>query len=394
MLEKNYSNLLKFIESLPNGEIKRKAIGALICDIGKNCINTIAKGLNLSWNYVKKCYYDFLNLIPKQKENRGSKPAETLFPSLLDDLKKIVEENACCDPDFKHEKRYVRLTVDEIKIRLIETGNYSVDKCPSKSVIKRCLKKINVILKKVKKTEPLKKIAETDDIFENIKVRKEKCMNDDKCVLISIDTKDRVAIGEYSRGGYSYNEVKAFDHDFKKKFVIPFGILDIKMNEPHFYNVESKVTAECMVECIEDFLVKNYFNKAKNITKLAILSDNGPENSSSRSYYIYQLINLAKIYNIKIELIYYPPYHSKYNPVERIWARLENIWNGSLLTDVLVVLNFMKNLTWKGQISTVKEITKEYCTGLKINKKALKALKDKHVTCTKGIEKWALLINP
>jgi len=54
----------------------------------------------------------------------------------------------------------------------------------------------------------------------------------------------------------------------------------------------------------------------------------------------------------------------------------------------------MKGLTWKGQKSIVKTITNEYKTGLKIKEKELNELKSKHITYTKGIEKWSLIIRP
>ena len=75
-----------------------------------------------------------------------------------------------------------------------------------------------------------------------------------------------------------------------------------------------------------------------------IFLDNGPDNSGVRTIFLSGLINIAKKYNIQIELVYYPPYHSKYNPVERLWARLEKIWNGFLLETKEVCLSFMKKL--------------------------------------------------
>jgi len=389
-----YQNQIENIRKMPNGQIKRNAIGALVADIGGNCISAVAKELGSCWRYVKKCYEEYLEPPPAKTENRGRKSIQESHPDIEEDIEKIIREDACCDPGFKHEWRYVRLTAKEIANRLVASGKYTEENCPSETIIKKLLKKLKIKLKKVQKTKPIKKIAETDAIFENVKERKEACMGDGNCVLISIDTKDRVAIGDFSRGGYSYNEVKALDHDFKSEFVTPFGILDLKTDTPHFYNVESKVTAECMVDSIEDFLLTNYIYKEALFNKLAITSDNGPENSSSRTYFIYALIMLAIKYNIEIELIYYPPYHSKYNPIERIWARLENIWNGSLLSSLKVVCNFMKNLTWKNIKATVKSVTKEYKTGLKIKKKDLDQLKAKHVTYTKGIEKWSLIIRP
>ena len=106
------------------------------------------------------------------------------------------------------------------------------------------------------------------------------------------------------------------------------------------------------------------------------------------------LIDISKKYNIEIELVYYPPYHSKYNPVERLWARLENIWNGFLLETVDICLNFMKNLTWKGMHSVTLLKTKKYEKGMKIEKNEMKVLEDQHIIRTEGIKKWSVLITP
>ncbi|MEW6498390.1 MAG: transposase, partial [Cyanobacteriota bacterium] len=47
-----------------------------------------------------------------------------------------------------------------------------------------------------------------------------------------------------------------------------------------------------------------------------------------------RMVELSKAIDVKIRLIYYPPYHSKYNPIERCWAALENYWNGAILDSV------------------------------------------------------------
>ena len=98
--------------------------------------------------------------------------------------------------------------------------------------------------------------------------------------------------------------------------------------------------------------------------------------------------------NIEIELIYYPPYHSKYNPVERLWARLENIWNGYLLENKDICIKFMKNLTWKENSSVTLEMTRKYEKGLKVEKKEMKKLEKDYITRKEGIEKWSVIITP
>ena len=97
---------------------------------------------------------------------------------------------------------------------------------------------------------------------------------------------------------------------------------------------------------------------------------------------------------MEIELIYYPPYHSKYNPVERLWARLENIWNGYLLETVEICLHFMQNLTWKNKKSITKLKEIKYEKGLTVNKKEMLELEQRHILRNETIKKWSLIITP
>ena len=70
------------------------------------------------------------------------------------------------------------------------------------------------------------------------------------------------------------------------------------------------------------------------VRKIVIDLDNGPNVQSHRTQFMKRLIEFADKHQLKIELAYYPPYHSKYNPVERCWSSLERHWNGTLLIDV------------------------------------------------------------
>ncbi len=54
-----------------------------------------------------------------------------------------------------------------------------------------------------------------------------------------------------------------------------------------------------------------------------------------------RLLEFVEQYQITVRLAYYPPYHSKYNPIERRWGILEQHWNGSLLDSVDAVMEVM-----------------------------------------------------
>ena len=391
-IEKYYLKIIERIKKCENAKEKRTLIGMLCEQLDGKGLKVIAKLISSCFKYVKKCYSEYLGLIPEKCETRGRKPVLELFPNLLNDLKKIIENDISTDPRFKTEDMYVRLTLDEIRKRLINNYKYDYCSCPCKSTIATILNGEGYKLAKIKKTKPLKKVPQTDTIFENVAKVKQAVLKEENTVVISIDAKDKVAIGEYSRGGKNRGVVKALDHDLTNKLLTPFGILDLKTDIPHFYNTTSKVTALFITDVIRDFWINNY--KDSNKSKLVIFLDNGPENASGRTYFIKGLIDLVKEFNITIELCYYPPYHSKYNPVERLWSRLENIWNGYLLSSINIILNFMTNLTWKGQKSTCSLINTEYKSGLTLSKNEMDALEKNYVTRSSVIPKYSLIINP
>jgi transposase len=94
-----------------------------------------------------------------------------------------------------------------------------------------------------------------------------------------------------------------------------------------------------------------------------------------------------------VHLAHYPPYHSKYNPVERVWGVLENHWNGSLLDTVETALNFAQTMTWNGCHPVVKLVDKIYQTGVRLSQNEMKEL-EKRFQRLSGLEKWFVLIEP
>jgi hypothetical protein len=92
-------------------------------------------------------------------------------------------------------------------------------------------------------------------------------------------------------------------------------------------------------------------------------------------------------------LAYYPPYHSKYNPIERVWGVLENHWNGELLESVEKALGLARTMTYKGIHPVVQLVKGTYQTGVKLTKKAMKFYEDM-IERLPGLEKWFVTIPP
>ena len=100
------------------------------------------------------------------------------------------------------------------------------------------------------------------------------------------------------------------------------------------------------------------------IRRLVIYLDNGPQNSGSRTQFLKRMIEFADWSGLEIRLMYYPPYHSKYNPIERCWSSLQKKWNGVLLTCWQVVQVCALRMTWKGQHPRVQRLEGNYPTGV------------------------------
>jgi Rhodopirellula transposase DDE domain len=108
------------------------------------------------------------------------------------------------------------------------------------------------------------------------------------------------------------------------------------------------------------------------IRRLVIYLDNGPNNSGTRTQFLKRMIEFADWSGLEIRLVYYPPYHSKYNPIERCWSILEQKWGGALLNCLKVILQQALRMKWRGQHPTLKRLHGEYPDGVRLTKKDMK----------------------
>jgi hypothetical protein len=210
---------------------------------------------------------------------------------------------------------------------------------------------------------------------------------------ISLDAKATVKVGPFARGGKSRVSTAAADHDFQPAaLVTPVGILLPMLDELFLYGITSKVTSDCLADCIERWWETVRLRFA-HITMLLINLDNGPENHSRRTQFMQRMVSFAQRTGLTVRLAYYPPYHSKYNPIERCWGILERHWNGALLDSIDAVIQFAATMTWKGSHPLVELVTTTYKTGVKLTKAAMQAV-EAQLTRRPGLEKWFVDIRP
>jgi Rhodopirellula transposase DDE domain len=204
---------------------------------------------------------------------------------------------------------------------------------------------------------------------------------------ISVDAKATVKVGPFARGGTSRVPTQAADHDFGATArVTPVGLLVPQTDEVFFYAVQSRVTSDCLADVLEHWW-SSVQAQWPAVRTLVINLDNGPENHSGRTQFMARLVGWAATSGLTIRLAYYPPYHSKYNPIERCWGVLEQHWNGSLLDSVAAVEGFMASMTWKGHRPQVKQVTQIYPTGVRLSRQAMLVI-EQHLRRLPGLSKW------
>jgi hypothetical protein len=189
-----------------------------------------------------------------------------------------------------------------------------------------------------------------------------------RSLRISIDSKAKVKIGNLSRGGKArtLEPNKANDHDTDWSAVLfPFGILNTTNNQLSIYMGQSAETSDFIVDCLSDWWDTMQFHSS-NLDEWVINLDRGSANRSDRTQFIKRIVLLSQQIQLKIRLVYYPPYHSKYNPIERCWAALENYWNGAILDSLEAALNWASNMTWKGISPIVNLVETTYEKGIKV----------------------------
>lgn len=138
--------------------------------------------------------------LPDDFQARGSKRLEDKTPGLEAAIRDLVEPQTQADPELKSSRCYLNLSAREVLEGLREKG-WSDEDLPSERSMRRILNRLGYRLKRIQKGKPLKKTADTDAVFENVKSVKAACRDDPTILEISADTKAKVAIGDYSRGG-------------------------------------------------------------------------------------------------------------------------------------------------------------------------------------------------
>ena len=348
---------------------------------------TVLKGLHESCQGIR-CLENFAA--------RGRLRSEEKDPQLAADIRAIVEPHTYADPQLKSSRRYTNLSAAEVREALIATGHPS-EKLPSERTLRDILNRMNYRLKRIQKGKPLRKTKETDAIFANVKEVQQQARSDPETLEISMDTKAKVRwaimlVGGKPRTDGNGQVIKGWDHDPPaKEKQVPFGILMVVAGALTLL-FGSRETSDAWADALQMWWqqVRAFYG---HIKRLVIYLDNGPKNSGWRTQFLKRMVQFADWSGLELRLVYYPPYHSKYNPIERCWLALEKKWNGVILNCLKVILQCVLRMTWRGHHPTVKRLHGEYPDGVRVPAKEMKEV-EARLERSKTLPKYDITIKP
>lgn len=180
-------------------------------------------------------------------------------------------------------------------------------------------------------------------------------------------------LGTFYRDGklYSRDEVRVYDHDFPnfaKGKVVPYGIYDLAANQAHVTIGTSHDTSQFAGECLALWWEQHGRERYPTATKLLLLCDGGGSNASNRHVFKEALQHLADRLGIEIRVAHYPPYCSKYNPIEhRVFPHVTRACQGVVFESAELVSDLISRThTQTGLTVTTSILDRVFETGCKV----------------------------
>ena len=311
------------------------------------------------------------DIVPSPRVRRpggGRKPHLDKIPELQQELHSVLENHTAGSP-MKQEVVWTDLTPKEIQAALDEHDLHF-----GLPYIRQLLQEEGYRPHKAQKYLEMGDHPDRNAQFENLARLKHEYLAGGNPIL-SIDTKKRELLGTFYRAGrlYSRQGLLVWDHDFPswaEGVVIPYSLYDLKRNFGYVNLGTSHDTTAFACDSILwwwDNYGQLLYPGAKSI---CLLCDGGGSNSASKYLFKEDLQKLADQIGLEIRVAHYPPYCSKFNPIERrLFPHMTRAAQGVIFDSVETVKHlFEKTCTETGLGVVVNIMGKVYETGRKYAK--------------------------
>lgn len=326
--------------------------------------NTIAKG-------IKELKTESDTTFNQQRIRRGGggrKTRESEIPDLNERFLEVLKNHTAGEP-MSEKIKWTNLTQQQIVEGLKAQGTIV-----STTVVKKLLKKHGYVKRQAQKKQTTGVTKNRNEQFENLaRITAEYELQGNP--IVSMDTKKKEFIGNLYRAGslYTTSAITTFDHDFWSLAdgkVVPHGIYDLQHNRGYLNLGISKDTSEFACESIKLWWVNYGRFIYPQADSILIKCDGGGSNNSNHHIFKSDLQKLVDELGIEIRIAHYPPYTSKYNPIEhRLFPHVTRACQGVIFTSLELVKELMaKTHTKTGLSVVVNVIDKIYETGRKVAK--------------------------
>ena len=268
---------------------------------------------------------------------------------------------------MKPDQVWTNLSREAIAERMAALGT-AVDS----DIVQQLLDKHKLGRRQAFKTLAMGPARDRNDQFQNIAFFKNLFL-DSLDPILSIDTKKRELLGNFYRDGHVFaaQTIRVFDHDFpsfKDGVVIPHGLYDLKRNRGYVNLGGSHDTSLFACDSIWQWWTAEGMAAYPYARALLLLCDGGGSNSAAQYLFKQDLQALADRMGLEIRVAHYPPYTSKYNPIEhRLFPHLSRACQGVIFRNVLQVQHYMAKAATKGGLKVVVNILdKVYEAGRKV----------------------------
>jgi hypothetical protein len=293
-------------------------------------------------------------------------------PKIDADFRTVLVEHTAGSPT-EESLIWTNLTKTEIVDLMQECGSYI-----SVHIVDQLLDQHGFHRRKALRMQPLCRHPDRNAQFEVIARFKREFLDSLNPVL-SIDLKSRELLGNFFRSGtlWTRETIRVFDHDFAEfaqGVVLPHGIYDLKLNRGYIHLGTSHDTSEFACDSLKDWWQRFGSAAYPEARSLLLLCDGGGSNPadtrrSQAHLFRTDVQGLANHLGMEIRLAHYPPYASKYNPIEhRLFPHLSRVCRGVILQSVDLVAELMRKAKTRTGLSVeVGILDKVYEIGRKVS---------------------------
>jgi hypothetical protein len=221
--------IIQSAADLLKGPARRVYMASVVAQMGRGGQRRASEELGWSRDVIRKGQHELRSgiICVDAFSLRGRKRLEDHLPNFDKDIREIAKGASQTDPTFRTTQLYRRLTAGELRRQLLEEKGYRPDQVPSERTLRRKLTEKWFPPRRVAKSKPIRKIKETDAIFDQVHRINQHADADPGTVPKAV-----VAIGNLSRGGKSRQGESAADHDFEPDLKLrPFGLFRPDTNQ-------------------------------------------------------------------------------------------------------------------------------------------------------------------